>query len=277
MEQKDNQDGEHSLQFAIRSTIIMVVMWIFIKNVIFANLNFETEIQFAIIDGLIRAAFALLAILVFGKIIGSNGFKFAFTTKGFKKGMFAHIPMFLLGFAMPLIALSIPEAQLVFEKVVPWLLPALFSNISNAVWEDVLWNGVLMTGMLIKWSSTWDESSTVKKRVAFMLICSLAFGMMHFSSGGILHVFSAIASGAVFGAAYIYSKNLLACFVAHTWINFITAVTTSMFYDIELIGLFHQKLFIVATAWGVVVMIPFAIYLTVKAEPFWSLEEDRSV
>jgi len=271
MDHIDRNDDEQRLYFAIRSTILLFIFWIISKSISVANINFETEVQFIIIDGLIRAVFALLAILVFGKIIGANGFKFAFTTKGFKKGMFAHIVMILPTLAVPFIVLSIPDAYLVFSNVTPWLLPMVIFDIGNAVWEDVLWNGVLMTGMLITWSATWGESSTVKKRVAFMLICRFAFGMVHIG-GGILHALSAAVFGIIMGAAYIYSKNLLACFIVHAVLNYILRSVFVMFYDTELAGLFVQRFFITNIALGVIA-IPFAIYLTVKAEPFWTLEK----
>jgi len=171
---------------------------------------------------------------------------------------------------MPLIVLSIPQAQLDFSNTVPHLLPFVVFHIGNAVWEDVMWNGVLMTGVLITYSSTWNEPPTIRKRVKFMLICSLAFGMVHFSGGGILHIFSAAVAGAAFGAAYIYSKNLLSCFITHFSINYVVSMIQAMLYDTELVILFVQRFFIVNILWGIVIMVPFAIYLTIKAEPFWS-------
>jgi len=274
---KDHPKRKHSLSFAIWSVVGIYFSRQIILRIVSGFSLLDNSLTARTADGLIRAFVGIISILVLGKIIGSNGFKFAFTTKGFKKGMFAHIAMIAPIIFMPFIVLSIPQSQLDFSNAIPHLLPYVIFHIGNAVWEDVAWNGVLMTGAMITYSATWNEPTTVRKRVKFMLMCSFAFGLVHFGGGGILHVFSAVATGVAWGAAYIYSKNLPSLFITHFVMNYVTTMIQLMLSDTELVILFVQRFFITNIIWGIVVMIPFAIYLTIKAEPFWSLEKDRSV
>ena len=262
MEQNQNM----SLGFAVKSVAINFISWAIVSNLIRLSINFQTYAQFTIIDGTIRGFFAIPAILVLGKITQSSGLKLTFTIKGFKKGIFAHTIMLLPLLAIPFILISIPEAQLSFNNVTPWLLPMVIFDIGNAVWEEALWRGVLMSGILIKWSSTWETPGTVNKRIIFMLVCSVAFGTVHFS-GGLLHIAYAAIMGTVFSSAYIYSKNLLACITVHAILNYIFRTVFFMFYDTDIGMMFFERVLIVNIFSGIAV-IPFAIYLTAKAEAF---------
>jgi len=267
--QIDKRPEEQSLTFAITAVISIIILWsILNRGVLSLHGDFYfTGAQLMIIDGIIRGVFAILAMIVLGKIIQSNGFKFSFTTLGFKKGVFAHAPLLLLLLAAPFIVLSMLDASLTFTNVMTWLGPMAVFDIGNAVWEEVLWRGVLMTGMLIFWSSTWEDKPTVRKRVLLMLICSLAFGLIHFN-GGLLHIASATVMGTIFSAAYIYSKNLLACSIVHALINYILRAIFFMFDDLELGIMLFTRFLIVNTVLGIIA-VPFAILLTIKAEPFW--------
>ena len=271
-------DKKLSLGYAIGATFCVFVFWIIVWSMFsIVLLMWSVDLQSAdivvfgmvhrIADGLIRGGFAILVIVVLGKIVNSNGFKYTFSTKGFKKGMFAHIGVLLLVFSMPFIVLSIPEAKLNINNAISIdQLSFVIFHIGNSVWEEALWRGVLMTGALIRWSDTWNERNTIKKRVAFMLICSFAFGLIHFT-GGVQQMLFATIGGVVFSAAYIYSKNLLACIIVHALCNYILLFVSTMFYDAELVTILVMRFFIVSIALGILV-IPFAIYLTIKAEPF---------
>jgi len=270
MEQMREQPYEQTVGFAIMATFInYFIARRLISILVFSNVNFANYAQRQVADGITRGLVGILSIIMLGKIIQSNGFKFAFTARGFKKGMVAHIPMLLCIISLPFIMLSIPEARLSVSNALPSLVPRAIFDVGNSVWEEVLWRGVLMTGVLIGWSDAWDESDTVRKRVKFMLICSLAFGLIHYSGGGWIHVAFASLLGTIFSAAYIYSRNLLSCTVVHFAVNYITQFVFHMFvYDMEPLMVFIQRFFIVNIVLGVVVVIPFTIYITIKAEPF---------
>ena len=273
-EQVQRQPYEQSLEFAVKATIGNLLIFIILSSVNFRFIDIQFQdtnsIHPWIVDGIQRGFLAILAMRSLGKIIASSGFKFSFATKGFKKGMIAHIPMLICIFSVPFILFSVPEARLDVSNALPSLIPRAIFDVGNAVWEEVLWRGVLMTGLLIKWESSWNESATVKKRVAFMLICSFAFGLIHFGGDlGWVHVIFAGVWGTLFSAAYIYSRNLLACSVAHFAVNYILSFVQRMFYyDIEPAMLFTQRFMTVNTILGVLIVIPVAIYLTIKAEPF---------
>jgi len=205
---------------------------------------------------------------VLGKIIGGNGLKFSFTTNGFKQGMIVQAPFLLMIFTIPLILIGTPEISLNVSNAVPGLISRAIFDIGNAVWEEVLWRGVLMTGFLIKLSSTWDEKETVRKRVIFMIACSFAFGLIHIG-GGVLHFLSAAILGTMLSAAYIYSRNLLACTIIHFAINYISNGVFRMFYDAEVAMVFVQRFWVVNIILGSIIILPIAIYLTIKAKPFY--------
>jgi len=270
-EQVLRQPYEQSLEFAIKAALGNLFLWFILSSMLPYAINFGSSAQRQVADGILRGFLAILAMRTLSKIIGANGFKFSFTTKGFKKGMIAHIPLVLSILTLPVFILSLPDATLDVRSAIPSLAPRAIFDVGNAVWEEVLWRGVLMTGLLIKWGTSWNERATVRKRVAFMLICSFAFGLIHFN-GGILHVLFAAVTGTVFSAAYIYSRNLLACSVVHIAVNYVVNFTLNMFYDIEPAMLFIHRFMSVHIIIGVAIFIPITIYLTIKAEPF-SLED----
>jgi len=268
IEQAQRYPYEQSLEFALKATIGNLIFIFFLRIMILGRVDFATGAQFQIADGLIRALCAAIAMHSLGRIIAANGFKFSFVAKGFQKGMIAHMPLLLCILTLPVLILSLPEATLNIENALTSLVPRAIFDIGNAVWEEVLWRGVLMTGFLVKWEYSWDERSTIKKRIALMLICSAAFGLIHFG-GGWLHVMFAAVLGTIFGSAYIYSRNLLACSVAHFLVNYIAHIVITMFScDIESVLAYIGRFYIINIILGIVIIIPIAIYITIKAEPF---------
>ncbi|MCL1997591.1 MAG: CPBP family intramembrane metalloprotease [Turicibacter sp.] len=110
-------------------------------------------------------------------------------------------------------------------------------------------------------SSTWNE--TVKKRVVFVVMCGLVFGLVHLPGGGFAFLFAS-ASGILLCAAYVYSKNLIICIIAH-WIP--NAINSLIAAHSENFNIFDR----IASPWVIAtypIFLAFAIYLTVKAEKF---------
>jgi membrane protease YdiL (CAAX protease family) len=93
---------------------------------------------------------------------------------------------------------------------VSFLVPALALGISSAIFEEILFRGILFRITEEKLGSVWA-----------LIISSSFFGLAHLGNGNST-VFSAIAitieAGLLLGAAYIYSKNLwLPIFIHFAW------------------------------------------------------------
>ena len=269
-EEVQKQPNEPSIGFSFLIPILIFILFLMVARAILVRFRFSrfdfNPAVFMTIDGIVRGVFAILCIHIFSRVIQYEGVKFTFSTQGFAKGMFAHMIGIILIIAFPLIVLTIPEAQLSFRNVAPLLAPMLVFDVANAVWEEVLWRGIFMSALLIRWSSTWTEKTTVKKRVFFMLVASVVFGLIHYS-GGLGQVVIATVMGIVFCSAYIYSKNLLACILVHGVLNYVNRGIFFMFYDEAMAMIYVERMVMLVTLSSVVV-IPFAIWLTIKAETF---------
>ena len=211
------------------------------------------------VDGVVRFLFSIPCIIVLGKIIQGNGFKFTFAAKGFKKGMLAHL-FFLLAIILHLPLFFIAtEFNMEFIPVIPAII---VFDLGCGIFEEVLFRGILMTAILIQFGET------AKGRICCVLFSGIVFGLVHLFGGNFLTVLFTGILGIGFAAAYVYSKNLLSCIIVHALWSYIAKIPNGLFVDERLLAASQMIMYI-----SLVAILLFAIVLTIKAEPHFQAAE----
>lgn len=166
-----------------------------------------------LVDSCIRVSFGIVA-LVFMKIIYGQRLSLFFTHKIPKVTWLYCIPFFLyLGIEF----LFLPLAESLTTAFVGTFLLACLQQIATGFLEEATAKGLLMSGMLRKWSGT------IKGRIAMVFLSGILFGAIHILN----FVFSrdiisclrnslyASAFGTFVATIYLLSQNLLLCMVMH--------------------------------------------------------------
>ena len=165
--------------------------------------------------------FAAAAVYLLGVINRANGFKCVFRTKGFAKGLLALVPVAM--FFIFSIVLSMVDGGL--GNIDPDRLGALpvviltFAHGTSALFQNVLFRGLLITALLLKFSNTEKERvNTVFKASALYLIIYIPFNIFGGSEIGLMQLINTFVVGSGFCAAYLYSRNILSLvFVQGVW------------------------------------------------------------
>jgi len=249
--------------FGIVSAIAVFVLHVVINFTLISLFSSSvTTSQGYLIDGVLRIIFFVPAVFLLGYIIKYDGFKFAFSTKGFAIGMFAAIPIFLC--MLPEFIGFFNIAQL--DKELLSVFPArIFQQLTTGLFEEPLYRGLLITAILIKWG---DKA---KGRITAALISALVFGLVHFlnvftgSGGSITHVLKCFTVGIMFAAVYIYSGNLLSAMIMHSFYNIVVAAMDLVIDKNEVFMLAYS---IAYEAILLLVGPVIAIILIRKAKPF---------
>lgn len=209
-------------------------------------------------SGTTRLLLTVPTAIVLGIVIRKNGFRFSFSPKGSKKAWFASVftCLFILFQFIHFINLSVRDLQ-----IIPFIPTILFFDAANSIFEEVLFRGLFMTAMLLRFGDT------VKGRVFCVFLSAVLFGGVHYSQG-FMGAFSSFFIGFAWGAVYLYSKNLLVLMIVHYLWNIVGKITGAFY-----MGMWHSELWMQITAgtqsiFLFFVFIPFALYLCVKAEPF---------
>jgi membrane protease YdiL (CAAX protease family) len=261
-------------RYAAKKPVLFGIVGTIIVFVIFATINltlialFKSSVTISqgyLIDGMLRIVFFIPVIILLGYIIKDSGLKFAFSTKGFAKGMLASIPIFLC--LLPLIIGFFNIAEI--DKDLLSVFPArIFQQITTGLFEEPLFRGLLITAILIKWGDR------VKGRIMAMLITALLFALIHFlnvfsgSGGDISHVLKTFTMGIMLAAVYIYSKNLLSAIIMHSFYNVVLNASNLIIDKSEVFQIAYS------IAYEAVLLIigpVLAILLIRKAKPFSNL------
>ena len=219
-----------------------------------------SEASWLLWDSALRAIYTVPCLILLGWIIQSSGFRFAFTAKGFAKGMFAGAAIFLFILTMALRWFNMLELHT--DAKVPGVIA---QQITTGLFEEAAFRGLLMTAMLVQWGDT------AKGRTLIVLISGIVFGVSHFK-GGWFSVLIASILGTGFSAVYLYSKNLMSCMLLHALYD-IPAHLGHWIAESSENTLHH----ILDNAQAILMYaaIPFfALFLCVKAKPF-ELKERR--
>ena len=214
------------------------------------------------VNAVFIALLAIPCIIFLGKIVQENGFKFSFSAKGFKKGMFAHL------FFLFALFLHLPLAFITTEintEFVPMIPPIIFFDLAVGVFEEVLMRGIFMTAMLVRFGETG------KGRIFCVLLNGLVFGILHFFDGGFVSVLLTGLLGIGFAAAYVYSKNLLSCMVVHALWNIALKISGGLIVDIDNAALLEALRAVGIVLYGAIPL--FAIVLTIKSKPLFKVPE----
>ena len=230
-----------------------------------------SEATWLLWDSAMRVILTIPSVLLLGYILQSDGFRFAFNTKGFLKGMFACAAIFLLIVEMILRIFNMSEMNLDYIPKIPAVIA---QQITTGLYEETVFRGLFMTAMLVRWSAT------AKGRAMVVLISGFVFGAAHlvniFNSedvAGILRwSLNTCMMGIGFSAVYLYAKNLMSCMLIHALNNIAAHLSSLIAADSE-----NTLRPILNVAWPILMYaaIPlFALFLCVKAKPF-VLEERR--
>ncbi|MDE6314656.1 MAG: CPBP family intramembrane metalloprotease [Lachnospiraceae bacterium] len=165
------------------------------------------------IDGTLRLLFGLAGLLIL-KGIRKETFVEQFKKKIDKKVIIYLVPIMI--FFMLEITLFAFAENIIFSHINSFFLMWI-TQITTGLWEETACRGILMSGMLLKWSST------VKGRIACVMISGLLFGSLHFFSfiygnDMISCLWSALYTslwGMFMGAIYMVSDNLLLVMFIH--------------------------------------------------------------
>ena len=257
------------MAFGIVGTIIVFALFVAINLTLIALFQSSvTRSQGCLIDGTLRLVFFVPTVFLLGYIVKDNGFKFVFSTKGFAKGMFASIPIFLCLIPLACDFFNIAE---VLKDGLPSFPARIYQQISVGVFEETLFRGLLITAILIKWGDK------IRGRMLAMLATATLFALIHFlnvfsgSGGDIFHVIKTFTMGIMLATVYIYSKNLLSAIVMHA------------VYDIVLFGtnLIESQvnvfLYVYSIAYEAVLLLigpVIAILLIRKAKPFGKFADE---
>ena len=214
-------------------------------------------------SGILRLALATAAISVLGWLIGQNGFKYAFSTKGTMKAFFAFIvPSLHFFWVLPLLLLpSIFGVVFSSPDQLIALIPShIFFNLAVSIYEEVVFRGLFLVTIL------YFFGNNAIGRLLCIIPPSILFALGHpFSSPLIFFAWFVVA--AAYCAAFTYSKNLLVMMFMHFTSNIIAIVGRDLISSTnnDLIASiirdrFHEVV--------VFLLIPvFIIYLCIKATP----------
>ncbi|MCL2565675.1 MAG: hypothetical protein FWE24_07690 [Defluviitaleaceae bacterium] len=158
---------------------------------------------------MVNIIFSILAVILLGVINQINGFKHVFRLRGLGKGLIVLIPVmafFLLGLSLAINAMEYMNVSIEEIKVFPAII---FMQITSAFMQNVIFRGLLVTALLIKFSNTKSERvKGVFMASALYLIIYIPFNILS-GSIDLMQLINTFVIGAGFCAAYLYSKNLL--------------------------------------------------------------------
>jgi len=222
------------------------------------------DFTLSVMVALARIAITIICCYFIGIILGENGYKFTFGTKGFFKGLLVASPLFAVWIFNALyspinVPLSFDETQ------VPYLVHIIIHELSTGLWEEAFFRGVLMLPILLYLSPHWNVS--VKERLQLVFVCGALFGLLHFNQG-LFGIFTTGIYGLLFSAAFVYSKNLLVLMLMHFLNNAFFNVRTLLAYaDTDAVYNRSGSVYVFIITFAVVAIIA-SVYATKKAKPF---------
>jgi len=206
------------IAFSIIFTIILVAFWG--AAALFVTEAFEQfGVQLYLLASSVNnIAFTIIAVILFGLVNKTNGFKHTFKANGFSKGLKALIPaavFFTFG-------LLITGGALDLNAESPWVIPAIIlMSVTSALVQVLLFRGLLITALFVKRSSTEKErvQSIIMASLLFLIIYIL-FNILSPNPVGLMQLINTFVMSMSFGAAYLYSKNLMSLvLVQGTWLS----------------------------------------------------------
>lgn len=252
----------------LTSTLIMLI---FILSGIFITIQeYQKEI-----DIIYRFLFSLPMLYCIKQLYGYKNYKEIFSWKGTRKGLLASQGIILIS-----LLCILPEfwGKIFNKAFMNTTFLMIMQQIGTGLFEEGVFRGLLMGGMLQKWSHS------IRGKIGMVLISGISFGLLHFMnffSGSPLNsvlynmLFASIF-GIVFASSYLYSKNLLITMIIHAVYDIIThskgqlfliGISDSHFWDL------YSKVY----NFILYIYIPLiALFFTIKAKP-WGTNANISI
>jgi len=209
--------NDNSIVFSIISTLLLSIIW-GVVTIFVSGLSEQLGIQMLLLtQAMVSVVFAVFAMGLLGKINKINVIKHVFNRRGFTKGLLILIPVamfFLLG-----IVLNTSDLTNIGTESVRLLPVMIFMQIASAFMQNILFRGLLVTALFVKFSST------AKERVRSIFIASALYLIIYillnvFNTGelGLMQLINTFVVGAGFCVAYLYTRNILSLmFVQGIW------------------------------------------------------------
>lgn len=255
---------KYPIAFGIISCLVIYLLFI-LAHLPYGPYVMDISLLY-LLDSILRIIFSIPVFILLGYIYNTNGIDFAFSTKGFAKGLFASLAIFLLIFTFSFKFFLMVEINKIYIQFIPFVI---LQQITTGLYEELSFRGLLMSGMLQKWSNT------KLGRVCIVLVSGIIFGLIHlanyFNNANLQStLWNALYAGMVgigFSGVYIYSKNLLAAMFIHTIYNIPIHLSNGLIARISTEA--YTKIILNAQSVLFFAIIPlFAILLSIKSEPF---------
>lgn len=255
--------------FSIILTFLLTILWI-AATLLMQGFGQPGSLTLLIISASVNITLAVLATVLMGMINGINGLKYAFKTKGLKKGLKALIPTvpFVL-FGLIISMSSAINTDNVNIAGIP--LMAIFAA-ASAFMQTALFRGLLATALFVRLSGT--ERERIRSAFSASALFLIMYVLIHIFSGNhieAMQLVNTFVMGAAFCAAYLYSRNLMCLILLQGIWQFLSF----------LIGLFIVEspdtvspLALIPLAAILILMIGFAVRSCKRAEPFRLSLED---
>ena len=162
-------------------------------------------------------------------------------------------------------------AQAMIDSLADSSLPIIVIN-THHHWDHVYGNWKFEGNKIIAhklcaeyMDEKWDES--LAWRLVLVIACAVFFGLLHYDQGFTGIIITGVC-GLLFGAAYVYSKNLLSIILLHALNNSVNSAQNIFIrVDLEMTHHFDGLLAPVTIVFCVVGVVV-SIAATIKATPF---------
>ncbi|SHH85615.1 CAAX protease self-immunity [Butyrivibrio fibrisolvens DSM 3071] len=167
-----------------------------------------------LIKSVLRLVFFMVSLFVFMNFYDKETVSEIIHLRGFGKGLFAGIAMFLF-IPFVIITYFIIGAPTWLNTSVSIIFTYLIlEQIAVALWEEIVFRGFVCEGYFL------EENKTAGKRIMYALISGVIFGLVHAAtanslSNAILKFALTGVWGFGFAAIYLYSHNILAAMFMH--------------------------------------------------------------
>jgi len=250
---------------SIISTFIISILWGSATFFIRAQGLYkqEGEQMLLLISSVVNILFSVLAVALLS-LINQMSFKQIFSANGLAKGSIALLPVasfFLFGLILNMFSVEYTS----FDSINMFPITA-FMQATSAFMQNVLFRGLLVTALFIKFSGSKKERvKTVFKASALYLLIYIPVNILNTGGIELMQLINTFVIGSGFCAAYLYSKNIMSLILAQgSWqilnsaVDLFSAEAPSQFSPLAAIALILILILITA----------FSALFAGRAEPF---------
>jgi membrane protease YdiL (CAAX protease family) len=248
--------------YSIILTFIIAILFVLADFFIPSQLLNNNQQIF--IDSILRIIFSVSVIILLGYAYSTNGFKHVFSLRGFGKGLFASIAIFVY-----MLAIILNFFLMTKMNKPSGILFIILQQIAIGLFEELLYRGLFMSGMILRWSFT------ILGRISMIIISGLISSFFYIFTvflngnlqGSLLNGLFAFILGMAFAAIYLYSKNLLSSIFIHILYNIVIQLFPKLVYGVSA-GLVLNIIDKVQLVLFYIIIPLFAIIFALRAKPF---------